>query len=183
MSRLGEWLKRRRVRPLRLRLARPRLARLRSRLVRLRPRFRPLQLPLRPPRLRFRPPASPVRRGCARPRRPGAQPDGPLQKHDGKGRQGGAVWRAEGLGRNGRQVARWSDEAVEEYTGAQDSGDWNALSKTDKAKWMLRNPVAWMRSQNAGQQGQARSRMREYDEDQQAASRMMAGAAPGKRAA
>ncbi len=81
----------------------------------------------------------------------------------------------------GGRVARWSDEAVEEYTGAQDSGDWNALSKTDKAKWMLRNPVAWMRSQNAGQQGQARSRMREYDEDQQAASRMMAGAAPGKK--
>ncbi|MGI6192964.1 MAG: hypothetical protein ACOYI3_05330, partial [Christensenellales bacterium] len=69
--------------------------------------------------------------------------------------------------KTGGRLGRWNDEAVEEYTQAQDSQTWDKLSRTQKAKWIARNPLAWMRSQNKGQREKAKERMKLYEGDTQ----------------
>ena len=81
----------------------------------------------------------------------------------------------------GGRFARWNREGIDEYTEAQDNGDWGALSKGDKAKWILRNPLAWMRSQFKSNRDDARARKADYAEDDLAADTMMSGYSTGKK--
>lgn len=81
----------------------------------------------------------------------------------------------------GGRLARWNREAVEEYTQAQDNGDWNVLSKGEKAKWALHNPLAWMRAQRKGVKDDARARMRTYNEDTEFARSFLTGHGTGQK--
>jgi len=66
---------------------------------------------------------------------------------------------------SGGRLARWNAEAVEEYAQARMSGDWYDLSRTQKAKWIARNPLAWMRGQSFSQRYKAVKRTQEYERD------------------
>lgn len=74
----------------------------------------------------------------------------------------GATWAWD---KTGGRLARWSDEAVEEYTAAKQSGDWDALSRTQKLRWIARNPIASLRRLSASQRSKAEARTKMYEGD------------------